>query len=156
MQEGQAGCSGRSGLATGTENRREMKRVKRRETPQQGRGEEEGKSGWGRGSASRGRPSEGWAARQGQAGHLALGRGREGSTKATVSAQRTEGRPGESRSRQGQATGTSKARKRPVYQVLGTSMNAGEPSLVSPRAGREGWKQEPACHSMLHPTLCAG
>lgn len=30
VQEGRAGCSGRSGLATGTENRREMKRGKRR------------------------------------------------------------------------------------------------------------------------------
>lgn len=137
--------------------KRNEKSEEKRDTTAGGGEKRKGSRGWGRGSASRGRPSEGWAARQGQAGHLALGRGREGSTKATVSAQRTEGRPGESRSRQGQATGTSKARKRPVYQVLGTSsMNAGEPSLVSPRAGREGWKQEPACHSMLHPTLCAG
>lgn len=43
MQEGQAGCSGRSGLATGTENRREMKRVKKRETLQQGGKGEKGK-----------------------------------------------------------------------------------------------------------------
>lgn len=36
VQEGRAGCSGRSGLATGTENRREMKRGKRkREIAQQ-------------------------------------------------------------------------------------------------------------------------
>lgn len=48
-----------------------------------------------------------------RAGHLALGRGRKGeSAKATVSAQRTEGRKGgESQSRQDQATGTSKTRK---------------------------------------------
>lgn len=41
VQEGQAGCSGWSGLATGTENRREMKRVKRRRGTTAGEGRRE-------------------------------------------------------------------------------------------------------------------
>lgn len=41
-----------------------------------------------------------------------------------------------------------------MYQVLGTSMNAGEPSLVSPRAGREGGMEAGTClpfHAAPHP-----
>lgn len=37
MQEGRARCSGRSGLATGTENRREMRRVERGRDSKAGR-----------------------------------------------------------------------------------------------------------------------
>lgn len=54
VQEGQAGCSGPSGLATGTENRREMNRVKR------GRDREVTAVGW-EGTQR----SEGEASRQG-------------------------------------------------------------------------------------------
>lgn len=49
VQEGRAGCSGRSGLATGTENRKEMKRGKRgRDSTAGGEGGEEGGKAQGR------------------------------------------------------------------------------------------------------------
>lgn len=67
VQEGQAGCSGRSGLATGTENRREMKRVKRRETLQQGEGG--GRKPQGRAKGVPAGDTSGWAVRTG--GHKA-------------------------------------------------------------------------------------
>lgn len=103
VQEGQAGCSGRSGLATGTENRREMKRVKRRETLQQGGGEGGEPQGRAKGvppgdTSVVGQPGQEDIRQQmllvgvgcmERAGHLALGRGRKGeSAKATASTQR--------------------------------------------------------------------
>lgn len=50
VQEGRAGCSGRSGLATGTENRKEMKRGKR------GRDSTAGREGGEEGGKTQGRP----------------------------------------------------------------------------------------------------
>lgn len=61
VQEGQAGRSGQSGLATGTENRKEMNRVKRRRERSQsigGRGQRREGSEEARGVGDMGAPSD--------------------------------------------------------------------------------------------------
>lgn len=67
MQEGQAGRSGQSGLATGTENRREMNRVKRKKESSYSNGEGQRERGWvwGRRETPRGHPLYAWAGEQG-------------------------------------------------------------------------------------------
>lgn len=157
VQEGQAGCSGRSGLATGTENRREMKRGKRgRETAQQaGKGEKrEGRRRAGLGETPQVTPLW-WGGHNRrvttdaairvdcmkETGPLAWGRGRKGNyAKATVTVQRTEGREeGKSQSRHHQAAGTSKTRKNGcVPECLEPAKCWREPSLVPSRAPWEG------------------
>lgn len=129
MQEGRAGCCGRSGLATGTENRREMKGGKR------GR---EKHSKWGGGRGRGGPPGDtsvaGPAQQEGLRQQMllpgvALGRGRKGDyAKVTVTSQRTEGReegkvPEQARSGHRNIKDQHKCL---CARAPGTSINAGE------------------------------
>lgn len=143
--------------ATGTENRREMKRGKRgRETAQQaGKGEKrEGRRRAGLGETPQVTPLW-WGGHNRrvttdaairvdcmkETGPLAWGRGRKGNyAKATVTVQRTEGREeGKSQSRHHQAAGTSKTRKNGcVPECLEPAKCWREPSLVPSRAPWEG------------------